>query len=231
FGLGIDIPDVRTVIHACLPESIDRYFQEVGRAGRDGRAAAGYLLWTTEDEDVAAHLNEEKLIGVPLARSRWSAMVAASLEEDGIVWVPMDSLRIGLLDTSDENERWNARTLALMARAKLVTIVGARHEEGRHFIGVRLERHDLGAASAWDAVGAFRRDSRDVRLEQLPGVVAIANGAAVCDALRETYDVPASPRRTAALAVDDACGGCVGCRVFGDRMPATPPLPVPPPPV
>src|SRR5262249_1665206 len=115
FGLGIDIPNVRSVIHACLPESVDRYFQEVGRAGRDGRAAAGYLLWTTEDEDVAEHLNEEKLIGVPLARRRWSAMVAASQEEAGIVWVPMDSLRIGLLDTSGENERWNARTLALMA--------------------------------------------------------------------------------------------------------------------
>jgi ATP-dependent DNA helicase RecQ len=231
FGLGIDIPDVRSVVHACLPESIDRYFQEVGRAGRDGRAAAGYLLWTRDDEDVAAYLNEEKLIGVPLARERWSAMVATSTAEDGILWVPLDALRIGLQDTSDENKRWNARTLALMAKTKLVTIVGARREDRRDFIGVRLERHDLRAASSWEEVETFRRQSRATRREQLAGVVAIANGAGVCDALRETYDVAPSSRRTAALAVDDACGGCIGCRAYGERLPAAPPLPVPPPPV
>lgn len=231
FGLGIDIPDVRAVIHACLPESVDRYYQEVGRAGRDGRAAAGYLLWTPEDEGVAIRLNDEKLITVPLARQRWSAMLAESLREGGTLWVPLDALRIGLLESSDENKKWNARTLSLMARTRLLTIVGTRHAEGRHFIGVQLERDDLGATSSWDAVETFRVASRSMRREQLGRVVGIASGSGVCDALRDTYDVAPSARRTAALAVDDACGGCIGCRAFGERLPAAPPLPIPPPPV
>jgi ATP-dependent DNA helicase RecQ len=231
FGLGIDIPDVRSVIHACLPESVDRYYQEVGRAGRDGRAAAGYLLWTPGDENVARSLSEEKLIGVPLARERWAAMLRASAQSDDVLWVPLDALRIGLADASDENEKWNARTLALMARAGLASLVGAKHDEGRHFIGVKLGRHDLGAASAWDEVELVRRRSISVRRQQLAAVLGIARGGGVCEVLSEIYSVPRSPTRTASLAAQEECGGCNGCRSLGSRLPATPPVPVAPPPV
>jgi len=52
FGMGIDKPDVKTVIHLNLPESIESYFQEAGRAGRNGDKAFAVILKNNSDEEL-----------------------------------------------------------------------------------------------------------------------------------------------------------------------------------
>jgi hypothetical protein len=255
FGLGMDKGDVRAVIHACVPETLDRFYQEVGRAGRDGKACLSLAVWTARDLDDAVGLNSERVITVDLGLERWQAMFATrspGSESQSVIPLDLKARRPGVRADNDANVGWNLQTLNLLTRAGLIRLHAERPPE------LRREPGEAPEAFAARHVAAFARYFATARVEVLgnvhdraawEGAVAAERertAAAGADQLRLMRELLSAGREFSELfakvyAVNDdeagvwvhavpACGGCPGCRADGiDRTGYETPRPSAPP--
>lgn len=131
FGLGVDKSDVRSIVHACLPESLERFYQEVGRAGRDGYSSISLMCATVNDFETAKGMHRSARITTEKAIARWEGMRQyqhfAHEERANVALVDLNALPAGSPDMlrSRANLSWNEHTLLLMQRAGLIQITGA----------------------------------------------------------------------------------------------------------
>ncbi len=232
FGVGLDKNDVRTILHATIPETLDRYYQEVGRGGRDGKPSVSLLVFDDSDWDLPKRLATPTIISNELGFGRWEAMWKSrrSTSDENLWGVDIESVREGLSGSSDENVKWNLRTLILMARAGLIALevevnrseLDAEPGEDASSIlsamanvRVRLRNHGHLDLSIWEAAVVASRQrtlvaaSRNLELmrELLPSSLKLAQkiGREVGETLGQLYRIASEPW---SVQVSRVCGGC-----------------------
>ncbi|WP_280335145.1 protein DpdF [Nocardia wallacei] len=224
FGLGVDVGDVRTIVHACVPESLDRFYQEVGRGGRDGLPSLSVLMSTDNDFEVAASLADERLISAALAFERWRAMfVEAERLQTQVYRIDLDRYRSDLSGTSKSNRGWNLHLLGLMHRARLIDLslsappeagadvwddeLGTPGQPAERFVQITL----LDSA-------ANREEEFSQRIRHVRGEIKRSRRRAV-DGIRDMLsgrqcmgEVLADYYSTDDIAIGVTCRGCPRCR-------------------
>lgn len=118
FGLGIDKADIRTVVHYHFPDSPETYYQEAGRAGRDGKPAHAILLYRLEDRRIQSYFLGGKYPRREDAQKLYEALHAASREANG--------KGVTLRELTERANLGERRTKVLVAQLEKIGILDRR---------------------------------------------------------------------------------------------------------
>lgn len=217
FGLGIDYQHVRAVVHACLPESLDRYYQEIGRSGRDNRASIAVLVPTASDFVVARRLAVKKIISINKGLARWSAMFHGSERDKNHPLRFLVDIAVSPAYEpdmkSDLNTDWNGRVLNLMSLSGFIRLTGLSFDQESNLTRIAVDiLHDgHGQRECWESQVEPTR--KGLLRGSLLGYHWMAELAAdrCCPSVlfSQLYRLQ---HGGVTLQVLDACGGCSRCR-------------------
>ncbi|HEY2196304.1 MAG TPA: protein DpdF [Mycobacterium sp.] len=239
FGLGIDIPDVRAVIHACVPESVDRLYQEVGRSGRDGYATASLVLWTENDAHIANEIARERLIGPDLAWQRWQSLRNGTWSGDYLTVDLRSETPSVRYPSSDANRYWNVQTLAAMDRSGMVRWrwpvpehippdadddeLEAHFDSERSSATIELLDGDICDRDTFQSrFKDGQQTARNASTAALAAATELIHGLDECTNRHLARRYQLEDELGSQFPVSVACGGCPHCRRLGK-----PPAPAP----
>lgn len=140
FGIGVDKPDVRTIIHACCPENLSRFYQEVGRGGRDRLPSLSLFIpyQNRDDRDSDVHrargLVNKRVLRAEQAVARWRGMLssqAALIDTDECV-LNTSATPATMTDEEAEyagnrNVAWNVNLLLFLHRTGFIDLLDANY--------------------------------------------------------------------------------------------------------
>ncbi len=113
FGLGVDYDQVRSVVHVCIPETVDRWYQEIGRGGRDGYASVSLTLACLQDKLDAQRLGV-RFLTEEIAFRRYqtikNSLRLGSKLEPSWRYLDLHEARMGI-EKGSYNRRWNKQVL------------------------------------------------------------------------------------------------------------------------
>ena len=228
FGVGMDKSDVRTVIHAALPETLDRFYQEVGRGGRDGRASLSITIFDEKDVRIAKRMSVPTLIGDDKGFDRWSMLFRdseKSVEDSDVRVVDIRKTTAELQQETEYNRDWNMRTLIMLARSGMIRLESTKpsridqeefesaeefnsrfeKEQDDYFsrIAVRiLDPNLMDRLHFEQCIGDERKRARESATEAFSGMLEALRGR------REMSSVLGDLFHSNEVVVSPACRGC-----------------------